>query len=219
MSFERLRYDPCSYEQRLKESVGPGLYMINEPADDCKKSCSYIPSDPYIRWQRWGPGFCAPGAAIDDSSDLLGLTRRASECPDKHYLPGDAVKKPACGGGPATVDPRSCMAPTEDTRLSNPPSTLRCTGWNRWQWLCDNPQDHALIPFQIMTNYRIVVKDNHRACVQTPINQDFVMPPTQNQNNTVDFFSNWKPPAFVQAPGPGPGAGQTWRSPEFIKAL
>ena len=36
---------------------------------------------------------------------------------------------------------------TEDTRLSNPPNTLRGTGWNRWEWLCQDPQERVLVPF------------------------------------------------------------------------
>ena len=42
---------------------------------------------------------------------------------------------------------KDCYIPAEDTRLSNPSCNLRGTGWNRWEWLCLNPQDRVEIPF------------------------------------------------------------------------
>ena len=32
----RLNYDDCSYDEKLKRSIGPGLYTINVPSNDCK---------------------------------------------------------------------------------------------------------------------------------------------------------------------------------------
>ncbi len=49
---------------------------------------------------------------------------------------------------------------TEDTRLSNPPSTLRGTGWNRWKWLCQDPQERVLVPFDYEVDTRNTTRDN-----------------------------------------------------------
>jgi len=96
------------------------------------------------------------------------------------------------------------MAPTEDTRLSNPPCTLRSTGWNRWEWLCWNPQDRAEIPFQWNTSYRTVVKDNHTPIIEEPLDQSALMP---NGNTDGRDFNNpvgpWAPKANCGASAPG----------------
>lgn len=167
MSFNRLAYDSCTYQHYLKEAVGPGDYMVNVPRNDCE-GCFY-PS-PYVRIQRAGGATCEKGL-IDVDSELMGITRRASRCPTEKYLP--------CGEDPCTLKmPKDCngLGP-EDTRLSNPPCTLRGTGWNRWEWLCQNPQDKALLPFQQLINNRQVVKDNHRPCVPKPLDQTAALPP------------------------------------------
>ena len=62
----------------------------------------------------------------------------------------------------------TCHFSVEDSRLSNPPCTLRGTGWNRFQPLCLDPQDQVLFPGDYQVPTRLVVKDNHRPCVPTP---------------------------------------------------
>ena len=71
---------------------------------------------------------------------------------------------------------KKCFVPTEDTRLSDPACNLRGTGFNRWEWLCLNPQEKALVPFDYNISNRIVVKDNHRACIPKPIDQRLPLP-------------------------------------------
>ena len=61
------------------------------------------------------------------------------------------------------------MPTAEEIRTSNPPCNLRGTGWNRWEWLCMDPQERVLMPFDNMVSNRIIVKDNHRPCVPNPI--------------------------------------------------
>ena len=63
------------------------------------------------------------------------------------------------------VDFPSCSFNTEDTRLSNPPSTLKGTGVNRFQPLCFNPQEKIFFPGEYQTSTRLVFRDNHRPCV------------------------------------------------------
>lgn len=184
MSFNRLRYDTGAYEHRLYESVGPGVYQTAVPQPDCGGTC--VSEDPRIRLQR--P--CDVGQIVDVASDLEGITRRATKCPTEQYLPGRDPPAPVCGanfgvpskrglgrhgisakaGAPLfTQDAARCMPTEEDTRLSNPPCTLRGTGVNRFDPLCWNPQDRAVEPWRYRdgTSYRIVVKDNHRPCLPT----------------------------------------------------
>lgn len=63
------------------------------------------------------------------------------------------------------VDFPSCSFNTEDTRLSNPPSTLKGTGVNRFQPLCFNPQEKIFFPGEYHTSTRLVFRDNHRPCI------------------------------------------------------
>lgn len=178
------KHDPCSYDEKLRRSVGPGMYMLTTPAND-EATCSRdVPADPFLRYQAWGPNACPPGKAVEDGSELLGLNYKISQCSSDSYLPGRYPSKGACAA-PGRADPRACMAPTESTRLSNPPCTLRATGWNRWEWLCWDPQERAIVPFEWNVSYRTVVKDNHRPCVPVPMDQAATLPPAENMG--VDY--------------------------------
>ena len=175
MASSRLPYDSCSYTEKLRASVGPGMYMLGTPENDAEVCAQDVPADPYFRYQKWGPTTCPPGQSVDDGSELRGLNYKASKCSADSYLPNKWPQRGACGvSGKAPV--RECAAPVENTRLSNPPCTLRGTGWNRWEWLCWDPQERAMIPFDHFTPYRIVAKDNHRPCLETPMDQTSVLP-------------------------------------------
>lgn len=167
MSFSRLNYDQCTYEHNLKQSVGLGDYMLNTPRIECM-SC--FPADPKITINKFGASLCEDKPLIDVDSELKRITRKATNCPTKKYLP---EPKPFCN----KTNLQDCRAlPTEDTRLSNPPCTLRCSGWNRWEWLCKNPQDKSLVPFDFNISNRIIVKDNHRPCIPKPVDQTLAHP-------------------------------------------
>ena len=73
-----------------------------------------------------------------------------------------------------------CGLTTDDSRLSNPPSTLRGTGFNRWEALPFNPQERVTQPFDFQINSKLLSKDNHRPCVPRPIEQTLVNPVYNN---------------------------------------
>jgi len=203
MSSSKLRYDQCSYEEKLRRSVGPGMYMLTTPADDKGESCKQdIPADPYLRYQSWGPNSCPPGSAVDDGSELLGINYKSSKCDKDAYTPGKYNSRGACApAGTAPARKPNCSTPQENTRLSNPPCTLRATGWNRWEWLCWDPQDKALIPFEWNTSYRTVVKDNHTPIIEEPLDQSIFMPNGMSDGRNFNSSgSTWKACA-ASAPG------------------
>jgi hypothetical protein len=177
MSFCGLNYDLCTYKHNLKQSVGKGDYMLGTPKMDCKVCFS---TDPYLRMDNGsGVSVCKTKPLVDVDSELKNITRQASSCPLKKYIPGDEY----CQLNPY---PNCASAlPTEDTRISNPTCTMRCTGWNRWEWLCQNPQDKALVPFDYNINNRLVVKDNHRPCLPKPINQAAALPEFNDSDNMI----------------------------------
>ena len=175
MSFNRLNYDTCAYKQDLYQSVGPGEYRLTEPpnTDDI---C--FAESPHIRLQYQGVSVPQDKPLIDVDSELMNITRAASACPSRKYIP-DGTQ---CGlTNPMDNEKKNhakdCFFTVEDTRLSNPPCTLRGTGWNRWEWLCLNPQERVLIPFDHNINNRLVVKDNHRPCIPKPIDVNLSLPP------------------------------------------
>jgi hypothetical protein len=203
MSFNRLHYDNCSYNQTLLESEGPGAYQLMTPAT-VSQMC--LADDPHIRAQYMGSRHVPGTSLIDVDSELMNITRPASDCANKKYVPHannssfcsapnshqmtatDTV--PASGYTSLSEQERTvegfksgnhmgfsnCFTPTESTRLSNPPCTLRGTGINRWEWLCKNPQDRVEVPFDHMIDSVLMAKDNHRPLIPKPMDQTIALP-------------------------------------------
>lgn len=205
MSFNRLSYDNGLYTKELKQSMGPGIYRLQEPEISCKQCYPYPPS---VRLQHQGVSIDRSQSLIDIDSELLGLPRKFSKDPVKKYVPlcpSNMCKSgEVCGQDIAGVCDKSkkgqrhndntlhhlkdCFIPEESTRISNPSCNLRGTGINRWEWLCQNPQDRVEIPFDYNISNRMVVKDNHRPCLPTPIDNTLSLPKCQLKNvsnNTV----------------------------------
>ena len=193
MSFTNLSYDKGSYVSNLNQSVGPGVYRLGEPTVDCDQCYPYPPT---VRLQLQGDSISSKNLLVDVDSELMGITRKLSQDPNKKFQPecvdtvcssgevcGQGVSGKCQGSKPGERVPdkdlkhwKDCYIPAEDTRLSNPSCTLRGTGWNRWEWLCLNPQEKVEIPFDYNISNRIIVKDNHRPCVPNPIDPTPAMP-------------------------------------------
>jgi hypothetical protein len=159
MSFTHLAHDKCAYKHRLYEGAGAAAYVMDTTAKTHCRAC-FVPS-PGVRMQRSGVATCCEKDLIDVSSELLGITRTKSRCPSNQITKRNqttctADAKDECNG----LDP-------ENSRLSNPPCTLRGRGWNRWEYPCHNPQHHLEPKFATNINNRLLVKDAHRPCLPT----------------------------------------------------
>ena len=175
MSFNRLDYDTGCYKQYIAESVGPLEYQIGTPKISCEPC---MPKDPGFILQRSGASVDKEQSLIDVDSELLNITRPLSNNPVKKFLP-KFTKDGEINNNPMNqkLHFKECNMPTrEDTRLSNPPSTLRGTGWNRWEWLCQDPQERVEIPFDYNIQNKLVVRDNHRASLPRPVDQTLALP-------------------------------------------
>lgn len=196
----RLNYDSCSYSEKLKRTIGPGLYSLNTPRNDCS-DCDNYPSDPALRFQNYSHGTCSMKTVVDDSSELLGINYKSSKCNTESYLPGKYTATGACDLK-SSQDPRKCMAPREDTRISNPPSTLKGTGINRWEWLPCDPQERALEQFDhVPVNYRMVAKDNHVPIIDIPSDQTAFIPVYKQEVNTLNEWQSRGKAQDAYAPG------------------
>jgi hypothetical protein len=194
MSFNNLKYDTCSYKQVLSESIGPCEYQLGTPFISCDDCFS---KDPQLILQRNGVSVARNVPQVDVDSELMNITRKLTGCSSKEFIP----KFNAKGEIDNTIETKhfnDCNIPTrENTRLSNPASTLRGTGWNRWEWLCENPQQRAVVPFDLNINERLVTKDNHRALIPNPIDQSVFLP---TQNNEPIKVSIAQAPAVPLGP-------------------
>jgi len=196
MSFNILKYDNCEVKKYNQQSTGPGNYLYDTPimCNNCLNDNPAIMNqktgvslNSNVDWRfYYGP--------VDVESDLFNLNRASTDCPSKKYIPNcnpDSCNNQGeiCGAGvlESCKDPnnplrnswnrpgdnnlvnfKNCFFPTEDTRLSNPATNLRGTGWNRFNPLCKDPQLQVTFPGQYMTPTRLVVKDNHRPSVVPP---------------------------------------------------
>ena len=195
MSFTRNPYDMCNYKYKLAEITGEGVYQLSRPDNSCT-SC--LPSDPRIIAQSKGVSISKNTSMIDIDSELIGITRNLSDCPDRQYFPDQNAsfqcgaqtgkyRKGCTNNSKLCVDDSQKMnftdcpqLTTDDCRLSNPPSTLRGTGWNSWQWLPFNPQERVTQPFDFQINSKLLSKDAHRPCVPRPIDQTLANPVYNN---------------------------------------
>lgn len=177
MKSTRLKFDNDTYRKQLAMSVGPGDYFLENlgPCQPC------FPVD--LPATHVGVG-CTDKSLIDIDSELSGITRGASACPDNQYIPNAGT---LCD---STLFPVCNRLIPKGTRFSNGPCTLRGTGWNRFQpGLCHNPQDKALMPFDTLINNRLLTKDLHRPCIVKPICNDYALPPPENKNIQYDWSS------------------------------
>lgn len=134
--------------------VESDLFNLNRVASNCPKN-KYHPDARNCRavnqGQPAGAGVISTTSPIEgfEAKPREGLFRKNGQrCNDNNL-----------------VDFPSCSFNTEDTRLSNPPATLRGTGINRFQPMGLNPQAKLFFPGEYHTSTRLVFRDNHRPCI------------------------------------------------------
>jgi hypothetical protein len=223
MSFNRIKYDDGAYKQILNESIGVSAYLLGTPNNLDKNCEGCYPYAPDIRLQSQGDSVLKDTFLIDVDTELSGLNRKLSKDPSKNFIPccPNALCKGGlpCGGGvmeecavckevskrgsrPADSKLKhfkDCMFPSEYTRHSNAPCTLRGTGWNRWEWLCTDPQERVELPFDWNISSKTLALDNHRPCVPTPIDPTRALPTGGNLPcaKTTPVCANYTQPASI----------------------
>ena len=176
MSFTGLNHDSAAYDQLLRESLGTLKYQLNTP-----QTSQCFVEDSNLMMQKGGVSVDMTKPMIDVDSELMGITRKHSHDPKKKYLP-KVDDKGNISLETKKINYNPCKnIKTEHTRLSNPSYNLRGTGWNRWEWLCKNPQDKLDIEFSMNTDTKILAKDSHRPIINTPLGVDDSLPKEQKE--------------------------------------
>ena len=217
-TYERLIYDEDAYAADLLTNEKRINYMLsnNDHCIQCR-----IPNPGFLASQ--GVSVIPDRSLTDIESELLHLDRKLSRCPDKDYKPfcpdivntndGDGLP---CGGGvvrgPEKCQPRlkhfpECLFNHVETRSIAPPCTLRGTGWDRFDPLCQNPQDLSCIEFPAESNIdmRQALKDSYRPCYLRPWDQTAAFPtggvvPCQKLSGSTcaAFTSDLQPNRYTQ---------------------
>jgi hypothetical protein len=167
-AFTRQRYDTVHTFDDMRVTSGPGRYSLADPGLTNQAAC-FAP-EPTIRAQKWAATPINNGfTRTDVESDLFNIDRPGTRIIGHQYDPRTNKVNEA-----STTPPKECDFPQTYSRLVDPPCTGRGVGWNRWEYLCQNPQDHVMMPFDWLIMDRLRVKDGTRlgACAAP------VKPPT-----------------------------------------
>ncbi len=132
-------------------------YYLNAPGINCPTS---FPVDATIRLQKSGASWVNGEWKTDVESDLKNINRLSSR-----------VRSNAASYNPKTnAMNRAGLMPAPDesfpllfNRITNPPCTLRATGWNRWQPMPHNPQ----LTFETPFDFAIPARFNDREKYKT----------------------------------------------------
>ena len=182
MSYNRLDDDKVAYEQRLKQSMGVAGYIFDMPQINCN-AC--FPSE-IGRQVGTAQAVLPKQQLIDLDSDLMGLNQRALR-----YVETPIDVATMMQNSVPVADCRSID--NQHSRLSNPPSTLRCQGINRWEMLPVDPQANVELPFQWNIDNRLLAKDAFKTVNPVPINQSASLPVANQSSDMVQYTMSCGP--------------------------
>lgn len=147
----RYKNDLSKMVEDQEISTGPGRWTMGVP--NVFANAAFIPT-PTIVNQRWGASHNMESTKTDMESDLRNLGRPTVRSTCGQYTPGTGL------AANAMLTPMPEVAfPQVASHLCDPPSTLRGTGFNRWEWLDTDPQQQVFIPFEHSVNTQMASKD------------------------------------------------------------
>jgi len=167
-AWNRRLYDSCKTTDDLRVQTGPGRYQLDAPPKYC--NATFAP-EPTTRQQKWGAGQNSQYTKTDVESDLRNINRPNSKAVCGQYNPTTDKINAA-----PIVPVKEESFPNTFSRLVDPPCTLRGSGWNRWEWLCENPQEGVMMPFDNLVTTRLQQKDQFRPCIPKPIDSAALVP-------------------------------------------
>jgi len=147
----RYRHDLGKMVENNDISTGPGRWALGAP--NSYGNAAFVPAATTIN-QKWGASHIMTSTKTDVESDLTNRGRPTSRTTCGQYQPEQGAKLAA----QLTSMPEADF-PQTATHLVDPPCTLRGTGINRWEWLCENPQENVMVPFEYLVDSRHASKD------------------------------------------------------------
>lgn len=147
-SMTRYKHDVGKMVENNEISTGPGRYALGVP--NAYGNATFAPN-PTVRQQKWGASHDMTSTKTDVESDLRNLARPTTRSTCGQYGPEE-------GRRTLTAMPEAEF-PMTFARLVDPPCTGRSSGWNRWEWLCENPQENVMMPFEQLIDSRAAAKD------------------------------------------------------------
>jgi len=158
-SMTRYKHDIAKMAENNEISTGPGRWALGVP--NAYGNAAYVPNITTIN-QKWGASHIMTSTKTDVESDLLNLGRPTVRTTCGQYQPEQGL------AAKLTPMPEADF-PQTASHLVDPPCTLRGTGINRWQWLCQNPQENVMVPFEYLVDSRHASKDAVYAQLTQPI--------------------------------------------------
>ena len=130
-------YDEKQNKLLNDQSMGPGMYLLEESVKNSKVAYPWAPGSNISREDQ-GPA----AALVDVQSELNNLSRPLTKDISKEYSPFtvQTFNAPIYGEGKYFDQVNS--------RTSDPAFDLKEFGINRWEWLPIDPQKNAVEPFR-----------------------------------------------------------------------
>jgi hypothetical protein len=160
-SMTRYKHDVGKMVENNEISTGPGRYRLGVP--NAYGDATFAPN-PTVRMQKWGASHDMTSTKTDVESDLRNLARPSTRTVCGQYKPEEG----AAVAARLTAMPESEF-PQTHARLVDPPCTLRGSGVNRWEWLCQNPQENVFVPFEWNVDSRHAAKDSYYHAMDKPL--------------------------------------------------
>jgi hypothetical protein len=157
----RYKHDVGKMVENNEISTGPGRWALGVP--NAYGNAAYVPNVTTIN-QKWGASHIMTSTKTDVESDLTNRGRPTVRTTCGQYQPEEGLLL----AQQLTPMPEANF-PQTSSHLVDPPCTLRGTGINRWEWLCENPQENVMVPFEYLTDSRHASKDAIYDQIRQPI--------------------------------------------------
>lgn len=169
-SFSRAKYDTCNLQKTEQESTGPFNWTTDSSITN--QAC-HVNHSPYIPYNK-GQGLYD----VEAESELYGITRAFSKCPEHKYLPSESNKYTKKHLNECSNNTNQFLEP-QFTRTKRPCNVLSGITINRFEYLCEDPQANIHENTFIGTNSRLAYRDHYKQTKQPEIEKQI--------NKTVDL--------------------------------
>jgi len=167
----RLRHDPFHQIDDMRITSYASRYYLNPPAANCPTT---FPVNATTRIQHSGNSWVEGEWKTDVESNLKGIHRLGSKirCDPSQYHPEtDRINQLGLSHA------KDEIVPLTFARLTDPPCTLRTTGWNRWDVLFHNPQETFETPFDFFIPSRDLDKEKYNSHREKNCYTSYQQPP------------------------------------------